>query len=428
VPEASGASIADAVAAAHADEWGRIVATLIRVTGDWSLAEDCAQDAFATALERWPRDGVPPNPGGWLTTVAKNRAIDRLRRSANERVKLAEAVRLTESVTMDELQEPTDDEPADDRLRLIFTCCHPALTPEARVALTLRTVAGLTTGEIAHAFLVPEPTMAQRLVRAKSKIRNAGIPYRVPEGRLLGERLPGVLAVLYLLFNEGYSASSGESLVRTDLAAEAIRVARLLVQLMPDEAEAAGLLALMLLQHSRRAARTDAEGELVPLEEQNRDLWDAGMIAEGVDILQTALRRERAGRYQLQAIIAAEYATAPSLAETNFAELLHAWDELVRLDRSPVVALNRAIAWGMWKGASEGLAAIDRVASGLDGYYLLPAARADFLRRLGRTADALAQYRAALALAPTAPERRYLERRLEQLGTGQLNTAATPEP
>lgn len=412
-----GASIADAVATAHADEWGRIVATLIRITGDWTLAEDCAQDAFATALERWPQDGVPPNPGGWLTTVAKNRAIDRLRRSANERVKLAEAVRLRESVAMDELQEPADDEPADDRLRLIFTCCHPALTPEARVALTLRTVAGLTTAEIARAFLVSEPTMAQRLARAKAKIRNAGIPYRVPEGRLLGERLSAVLAVLYLLFNEGYSASSGESLLRTDLAVEAIRLARLLAQLMPDEPEAAGLLALMLLQHSRRTARTDAEGELVPLEEQNRGLWDAGMIAEGVDILQAALRRERIGRYQLQAIIAAEHATAPSLAETNFAELLHAWDELVRLDPSPVVALNRAIAWGMWKGADAGLAAVDRVAPRLDGYYLLPAARADFLRRLGRTADAAAQYRTALALAPTAPERHYLARRLEKLAT-----------
>jgi len=407
------AVVADAVAAAHTEEWGRIVATLIRVTGDWSLAEDCAQDAFATALERWPRDGIPPNPGGWLTIVAKNRAIDRLRRSATERSKLAEASRLAEADVMDELREPTRDDVPDDRLRLIFTCCHPALGLDSRVALTLRTVAGLSTPEIARAFLVTEPTMAQRLVRAKSKIRNAGIPYRVPEGHLLGERLPGVLAVLYLLFNEGYSASGGDSLLRADLTAEAIRLGRLLVQLMPDEPEAAGLLALMLLQHARRAARTDSAGDLVPLEDQNRGLWDSGMVAEGVDILRRALKRERLGRYQLQAVIAAQHATAPSLGETNFSELLHAWDELARLDASPVVALNRAIAFGMWKGPEAGLEAVDRVA-GLDGYYLLPAARADFLRRLGRTADAAAAYREALALAPTEPERRYLARRLRE--------------
>ncbi|WP_349899349.1 RNA polymerase sigma factor [Parafrigoribacterium soli] len=411
--ETSAAAVADAVAAAHTEEWGRIVATLIRITGDWSLAEDCAQDAFATALERWPRDGIPPNPGGWLTTVAKNRAIDRLRRSAKERSKLAEASRLAEADVMDELQEPTNNNVADDRLRLIFTCCHPALGLEARIALTLRTVAGLSTPQIARAFLVPEPTMAQRLVRAKSKIRNAGIPYRVPEGHLLGERLPGVLAVLYLLFNEGYSASGGDSLLRADLAAEAIRLARLLVGLMPDEPEAAGLLALMLLQHARREARTDTAGDLVPLEDQDRGLWNAAMIAEGVGILKAALRREQPGRYQLQAVIAAQHATAPSLAETNFPELLHAWDELVRIDPSPVVALNRAIAWGIWKGPAAGLEAVDRVAA-LDGYYLLPAARADLLRRLGRTADAAAAYREALALAPTEPERRYLARRLRE--------------
>ncbi len=414
-----GPAIGEAIAAAHADEWGRIVATLIRFTGDWSLAEDCAQEAFATALVRWPQDGTPPNPGAWLTMVAKNRAIDSLRRATKERSKVAEAFRLQESVAMIELQESSDDEFADDRLRLIFTCCHPALTLEARVALTLRTVVGLSTAQIARAFLVPEPTMAQRLVRAKAKIRNAGIPYRVPEGQLLGQRLPGVFTVLYLLFNEGYSASAGESLVRADLAGEAIRIARLLVRLMPDEPEAAGLLALMLLQHSRRSARADAVGELVPFEEQDRDLWDSSAIAEGVDILRTALRRERLGRYQLQAVIAAQHATAPSLAETNFTGLLRAWDELADLDGSPVIALNRAIAWGMWKGPDEGLAAVERVAAPLDGYYLVPAARADFLRRLGRTADAADQYRAALALAPTGPERRYLSRRLAEL-------AATP--
>lgn len=400
-----GLSAEAAVARAHRDEWGRIVATLIRVTGDWSLAEDCAQDAFERALESWGRDGVPSNPGAWLTTVAKNRAIDRIRRSANEKSKLA--------MTIEELDEP--DELDDDRLRLIFTCCHPALTLESRVALTLRTVAGLTTGEIARAFLVPEATMAQRIVRAKGKIRNAGIPYRVPPGHLLGERLPGVLAVLYVLFTEGYSASSGDRLVREPLAEEAIRVARLLAMLMPDEPEVSGLLALMVLQHARRAGRADAAGDPIPLEEQDRGSWDHESIAEGVGILRAALRRHRVDRYQLQAVIVAEHATAPSWEQTDFRAIVRAYDDLARLDPSPVVAFNRAIAWGIAEGPEVGLERLSLIADRLDGYYLLPAARADFLRRLGRRREAAEQYELALGLAPSEPETRFLERRLAEV-------------
>ncbi len=394
----------------HREEWGRIVATLIRVTGDWSLAEDCTADAFESALTRWPVDGVPRNPGAWLTTVAKNRAIDKLRRSSTEASKLRDVAIMTE---LDEL--PADDI-TDDRLRLIFTCCHPALTMEARVALTLRTVAGLTTGEIARAFLVPEPTLAQRLVRAQAKIANAGIPYRVPEGHLLGERLPGVLAVLYLLFSEGYAASSGDTLVRVDLADEAIRVARVLVALMPDEPEAAGLLALMLLQHSRRLARVDASGDLVSLEEQDRSLWHAPSIDDGTGILTAALRRGRIGPYQLQAVIAATHAEAATFAETNWADIVQAYDDLVRLDPSPVIALNRAIAWGALTGPAAGLDAVNAVAARLPGYYLVPAARADFLRRLGRADDAAAAYAEALKFVRSEPERRYLQRRLAEVG------------
>jgi len=393
------------VARAHREEWGRIVATLIRVTGDWSLAEDSAQDAFETALSRWERDGVPDNPGAWLTTVAKNHAIDRLRRRANEQSKLKEVMAL----------DDPDDELEDDRLRLIFTCCHPALTLESRVALTLRTVAGLTTGEIARAFLVPEATMAQRLVRAKGKIRNAGIPYRVPPGHLLGERLPGVLAVLYVLFTEGYSASSGDRLVREPLAEEAIRVARLLALLMPDEPEVGGLLALMVLQHARRAGRTDAAGDPVSIEEQDRGSWDHEAIAEGLAILRRALRRHRVDSYQLQAVIAAEHASAPSWEATDFRAIVRAYDDLARLDPSPVIAFNRAIAWGMAEGPAVGLERLDLIADRLDGYYLLPAARADFLRRLGRRREAAEQYERALGLAPSEPETRFLERRLAEV-------------
>lgn len=408
--------VAAAIARVYAEEWGRIVASLIRITGDWALAEDCAQDAFERAVSRWPEEGIPSSPGAWLTTVAKHRALDRLRRTATEASKAKEIAIMTELDELANAHERPDIE--DDRLRLIFTCCHPALSLEARVALTLRTVAGLTTREIASAFLVPEATMAQRLVRATRKIKNAGIPYRVPPGHLLGERLPGVLAVLYLLFNEGYAASAGEHLVRESLATEAIRVTRLVVRLMPDEAEAAGLLALMLLQHARRAGRTDARGDLIPLEEQNRALWDAAAIAEGDDVLRSALRLHHLGRYQLQAVIAATHAAAASFEQTDFGEILLAYDELSRLDPSPLVAFNRAVARGMADGPEVGLDELELVAPRLGDYYLLPAARADFLRRLGRRGEALRQYELAVAAAPTEPERRYLERRMRELGRG----------
>jgi RNA polymerase sigma-70 factor (ECF subfamily) len=402
-------AVAAAVALAYGSEWGRIVSTLIRVTGDWSLAEDCAQDAFEKALERWARDGIPRNPGAWLTTVAKNRALDRLRRSATE------ASKLQDIAAMNELQEWHDDDIADDRLRLIFTCCHPALTLEARVALTLRTVAGLTTAELARAFLIPEPTMAQRLVRAKAKIANAGIPYRVPPGHLLQERLPGVLAVLYLLFTEGYSATSGDDVVRVALADEAIRVGGVLKALMPDEPEVGGLLALMKLHHARRAGRTDADGELVPLEEQDRARWDRGAITDAVALLDSALRRRRVGRYQLQAVIAAAHATARSWEDTDFVKIVRAYGELATLDPSPIVAFNRAVALGMAGGPQSGLDELQLVSDRLPGYYLVPAARADFLRRQGRMREAAVEYRAALELAPSEPERRYLERRLGEV-------------
>jgi RNA polymerase sigma-70 factor (ECF subfamily) len=404
-----------AVADAFREEWGRIVAFLIRMTGDWDLAEECAQDAFAQALVRWPRDGVPRRPGGWLTTTARNRALDRLRRRANEAVKVQEAMVITR---LAEAGDADDDSGiGDDRLRLIFTCCHPALAMEARVALTLRTVAGLTTNEVARACLVTEPTMAKRLVRAKTKIRNAGIPYRVPPPQLLPERASGVLAVLYLLFNEGYAATAGTDLVRQNLCAEAIRLARLLVRLMPGEPEPEGLLALMLLHHSRRAARTDDAGELVTLEHQDRGRWDTSEIAEGVGLLETALRRGRPGPYQVQAAIAACHATARTAADTDWTEIAALYGELARLVPSAVVELNRAVAVAMADGPAAGLVLVDRLEAegALPGYHLLPATRADLLRRLHRDADAAAAYRQALGLASSDTERRYLERRLAEV-------------
>jgi RNA polymerase sigma-70 factor (ECF subfamily) len=407
-------NVEQAVAAAFKEEWGKVVATLIRVTGDWSLAEECAQDAFAQALTRWPTDGIPKRPGAWLTTTARNRALDRLRRATNEANKLKEVATMS---YVDDPELDDESEVPDDRLRLIFTCCHPALAMDARVALTLRTLVGLTTVEIARAFLVPEATMAQRLVRAKRKIRTAGIPYRVPPAHLLPERTSAVLAVLYLLFNEGYAASAGANLMRQNLSAEAIRLARILAHLMPDEPETLGLLALMLLQDSRRAARIDPEGDLVTLEDQDRADWDADEIAEGVTILDRALRRRRAGLYQVQAAIAACHATAKTADDTDWAEIAGLYRELVRIAPSPVIELNRAVAIAMADGPAAGLRLVQELENSGDlaGYHLLPATRADLLRRLDRRAEAAAAYRTALDMAGTDAERRYLTRRLESL-------------
>jgi RNA polymerase sigma-70 factor (ECF subfamily) len=404
-----------AVAEAFRQEWGRVVAALIGMTGNWDLAEECAQDAFTQALRTWPRDGVPRRPGAWLTTVARNRALDRLRRGAAEAVKLREAAML--SPGDDPGRDPEDDSGIqDDRLRLMFTCCHPALPLEARVALTLRTLAGLTTAEIARAFLVPEETMAKRLVRAKHKIRNAGIPYRVPPAHLLPERTAGMLAVLYLLFNEGYTASAGADLVREGLCAEAIRLARALVQLMPDEPEAAALLALMLLHDARRITRVDAAGDLVRLEDQDRSRWDRQEIVDGTSMLEQALRRGTVGPYGLQAAIAACHATAREASATDWAQIAELYGRLAELSPSPVIELNRAVAVAMADGPAAGLALVaDLEASGaLRGYHLLPATRADLLRRLGRPAEAAVSYREALDLAATDAERRYLAGRLAE--------------
>jgi RNA polymerase sigma-70 factor (ECF subfamily) len=401
-----------AVARAFREEWGRVVAALIRTTGDWDLAEECTQDAFTRALERWPRDGVPANPGAWLTTTARNRALDRLRRAQTGAAKVREAATL-----MPDQPPPVIDDSGvtDDRLRLIFTCCHPALSVEAQVALTLRTLAGLTTAEIARAFLVPESTMAQRLVRAKRKIHDAGIPYRVPPAHLLPERTSAVLAVLYLLFNEGYVASSGSELVRTDLAAEAIRLARTLTELMPDEPEPIALLALMLLHHARRAGRVDASGDLVPLEDQDRGAWDRAMISEGQAQLDRALRRERPGPYQVQAAIASCHASATVASDTDWHEIALLYAEIVHMTGSPVVALNRAVAVAMDDGPEAGLVIVDALADRLDAYQYLHATRADMLRRLGRRDEAAVAYSRAIDLTTSATERNFLERRLAEL-------------
>ncbi|MEU4253880.1 sigma-70 family RNA polymerase sigma factor [Amycolatopsis sp. NPDC026612] len=404
-----------AVAEAFREEWGQVVATLIRITGDWDLAEECAQEAFALALRTWPRDGVPDRPGAWLTTAARNRATDRLRRDAVGAAKLREAALVPDHPALGPAPGPGPDDSGvtDDRLRLIFTCCHPALATEAQVALALRTLAGLSTAEIARAFLVPEATMSQRLVRVKRKIRHARIPYRVPPAHLLPERTAAVLGVLYLTFNEGYSASTGPDLLRPDLAAEALRLARVLAQLMPDEPEALGLLALMLLQHARRATRVDADGVLVPLEEQDRRRWDTTAITEGTRVLEAALRRHRPGPYQIQAAIAACHAIAADASDTDWPQIAGLYGELRKHVPSAIVELNRAIAVGMADGPAAALALLDALP--LEGYHLLPATRADFLRRQGRYAEAALWYEKARDLAGTEAERTYLTRRISEV-------------
>ncbi|MFD9194710.1 RNA polymerase sigma factor [Streptomyces phaeochromogenes] len=411
--------VEEAVAAAFREEWGQVVATLIRVTGDWDLAEECAQDAFTQALDRWRRDGVPRRPGAWLTTTARNRALDVLRREAVGAAKLREVAVLARDGGPFDPHDPDFDNDSgvtDDRLRLLFTCCHPALPIEARVALTLRTLAGLTTPEIARAFLVPEATMAQRLVRAKRKIRNAGIPYRVPPAHLLPERTTGVLGVVYLLFNEGYAATSGADLLRTNLCAEAVRLARVLARLMPDEPEVLGLLALLLLHDARRNTRVDAAGDLVTLEDQDRTAWDRAEADEGAALLETALRRGRPGPYQIQAAIAACHVTAATAEETDWADIAALYGELTRHVPSDVVRLNRAVAVGMSESPEAGLALVAELekAGDLAGYHLLPATRADLLRRSGRMAEAAEAYEKALELVENDAERRFLEKRLAE--------------
>jgi RNA polymerase sigma-70 factor (ECF subfamily) len=406
VAAVSASTIAEVFRAEH----GRAVAVLVRVFGDIDIAEEAVQDAFTAAVRRWPADGLPPSPAGWIITTARHRAIDRLRREASREDRHAEAALLHARDADDAVEEgPVED----DRLRLIFTCCHPALAPAARVALTLRLLGGLTTAEIAHAFLVPEPTMAQRIVRAKGKIRAAGIPYRAPDDADLPERLAAVLAVVYLVFNEGHTASEGDALARADLCAEAIRLGRLLVALMPDEPEALGLLALMLLVESRRAARTTAGGDLVLLADQDRGRWDRALITEGHDLVRRCLRLARPGPYQLQAAINAVHADAPTAAETDWGQIVALYDQLLALGPSPVVALNRAVAVAEVDGPAAGLALVD--ALDLDGYHVFHAVRADLLVRLGRDAEAAAAYDAAITATGNAAERRFLAARRDAL-------------
>jgi RNA polymerase sigma-70 factor (ECF subfamily) len=400
----------------HREESGRILSTLIRLLGDFDLAEEMLQEAYAVALQKWPAEGTPTNPRAWLISTARHKAIDRLRR--NQRfVRKAEEIAKTTELAAQPESDQEEEMLADDRLRLIFTCCHPSLPMEARVALTLRTVCGITTEEISRAFLVPLATMAQRLVRAKGKIREAGIPYRVPSNGELRDRLDGVLLVVYLIFNEGYLASSGDSLIRRELCTEAIRLGRVLCNLLANQAEAQALLGLMLLQDSRRDARVSADGELILLEEQDRSLWHREQIQEGTALVESALHRGAAGVYALQASIAALHANAKTAKETDWAQIAGLYDVLLRTHASPVVEVNRAVAVAMARSLEEGLALLDELArrEELEDFHLLPAARADLLRRLQRMTEAAEAYRRALTLATNDIERRFLRRRLAEV-------------
>lgn len=406
----------------YRDESRRVYATLVRLLGDFDLAEDALQEAFAAAVVQWPRDGIPANPRAWLVSTGRFKAIDAIRRRARFDASLATLAAEIDANTLAAAETDDDEDIPDDRLRLIFTCCNPALSPEARVALTLREVCGLTTEEIARSFLTTPPALAQRIVRAKAKIRDAKIPYQVPSPAELPERLETVLQVIYLVYTEGYAASAGESLTRADMSGEAIRLARLLVRLLP-EPEAIGLLALMLLHESRRAARTTAGGDIVLLEDQDRSRWDRAMIVEGQALVAQALQSRAYGPYTLQAAIAAVHSDSPAAADTDWAQIAGLYEVLARMEPSPIVELNRAVAIAMWRGPADGLVLIDRIlASGeLVDYNLIHAARADLCRRLGMTEEARDAYQRALQLTKQLPERRFIERRLAELSGGAKN-------